>query len=275
MKFSEKIGIMQGRLSPQYLNLIQSFPEKHWRKEFRLAKKLKLKLIEWTLDYKNLLKNPIFVPKYINEINYLKKKYKIKILSLTADCLMQKPFWKLKNKRYLEMFFMIVNACSNLGIKYIVVPLVDNGSLTKKKYEEKLIKILKQKNNFFSKKKVQILFESDFGPQKLKNFINKLPKKNFGINYDVGNSASLGYDIEKEFKTYGNNIKNVHIKDRIYCGKTVRLGLGNANFKKLREVLIKNKYKNSIILQTARGKKNKDIEEIKINLNFLTKNKII
>ena len=33
-----------------------------------------------------------------------------------------------------------------------------------------------------------------------------------------------------EIKIYGKYIKNVHIKDRIICGKTVRLGYGNADF---------------------------------------------
>ncbi len=271
MSFSKKIGIMQGRLSPQYSNYIQRFPEKHWSEEFKIAKKLKLNSIEWTLDYDKLFKNPIFDKNQIKKIKYQKKKYKIKVNSLTADCLMEKPFWKLKNEKFFDIFVKIIDACSNLGIKYLVVPLVDNGSISDKKFENKLIKKLIENVKFIKKKKVIILFESDFNPPKLRNFINKLPKNVFGINYDTGNSASLGYDIENEFKCYGKNIKNIHIKDRIYKGKTVRLGQGDVNFNKLKKILLKIKYKNNIILQTARGKKNKDIEEIKINLKFLKK----
>jgi L-ribulose-5-phosphate 3-epimerase len=274
MKFLKKVGIMQGRLSPQYLNLIQCFPEKYWHKEFRIANKLGLKFIEWTLDYKKLFENPLFDKNKISKIRYLKKKYNIGIKSLTADCLMEKPFWKLKDKKFLEMFIKIISACSNLGIKYLIVPLVDNGSLSKKKFEKNLIKILKDNNEFLIKKKVIILFESDLNPAKLKILIKKFPRGNFGINYDTGNSASLGYDIEKEFKAYGKYIKNIHIKDRLYKGKTVRLGSGNADFEKLKKLLIKINYNNNIILQTARGKKNKDIEEIKINLNFFKKKMI-
>ena len=144
---------MQGRLSPQYLNLIQCFPEKYWHKEFRIANKLGLKLIEWTLDYKKLFENPLFDKNKISKIRYLKKKYNIGIKSLTADCLMEKPFWKLKDKKFLEMFIKIISACSNLGIKYLIVPLVDNGSLSKKKFEKNLIKILKDNNEFLIKKK--------------------------------------------------------------------------------------------------------------------------
>ena len=184
---------------------------------------------------------------------------------------MEKPFWKLKDKKFLEMFIKIVSACSNLGIKYLIVPLVDNGSLSKKKFEKNLIKILKDNNEFLIKKKEIILFESDLNPAKLKIFIKKFPRGNFGINYDTGNSASLGYDIETEFNAYGKYIKNIHIKDRIYKGKTVRLGRGNANFETLKKLLIKINYNKHIILQTARGEKNKDIEKLKINLKFLKK----
>ena len=58
---------MQGRLSKQIGNKIQAFPEKYWKSEFSKAKKLGLKSIEWTLDYKNLYKNPIFKNPYTKE----------------------------------------------------------------------------------------------------------------------------------------------------------------------------------------------------------------
>ena len=52
MKYS--YGIMQGRLSQIIGNKIQAFPTKYWKLEFSKARKLGLKSIEWTLDYKNL-----------------------------------------------------------------------------------------------------------------------------------------------------------------------------------------------------------------------------
>ena len=56
--FLNKIGIMQGRLSKPESKAIQSFPTQSWQNEFIKAKKLSIKFIEWTLDYKNLHKNP-------------------------------------------------------------------------------------------------------------------------------------------------------------------------------------------------------------------------
>jgi len=184
---------------------------------------------------------------------------------------MQKPFWKNKNsKRYIQDLKNIVKACANLKIKYIIFPLVDNSSIKNKNEENKIVIEFKKLNNFLKKNKVQILFESNYLPKDLKNFIKRFDRKNFGINYDTGNSASLNYDTDEEFKQYGKYIKNIHIKDRVYKGKTIRLGNGNANFKKIFRNIFKIKYNNLLILQTARSlKKNDDINELKMNYEFI------
>lgn len=263
---------MQGRLSKQIGNRIQAFPEKYWKSEFSKAKKLGLNTIEWTLDYKNLYKNPIFKKKGKLEIKRLSKKHSVFIKSLTGDCFMQKPFWKLnKNTKLLEDFKKIIEAANDIGIKVIVIPLVDNGSLSKKVEVQNLLRICKYFKKYLQRTKIKIVFESDFNPKKLQKFIKKFDKKYFGINYDVGNSAALNYNIDEEFNLYGERIYNIHIKDRIKFGKTVRLGKGNANFSKLFKNIKKIKYKKNIILQTARSKQKLHMKEIDINLNFLKK----
>ena len=64
------------------------------------------------------------------------------------------------------------------------------------------------------KNRQRVLFEIDLPPSKVKNFISKFNKKLFGINYDLGNSASLNFNVSEEFKLYSNRIFNIHIKDR-------------------------------------------------------------
>jgi len=272
MKFLSNLGCMQGRLSPIVDKKIQSFPNVYWQDEFIYAKTLGLKFIEWTLDYKKIFSNPIFIKKKIKLIKSLSKKYSVEIISLTGDCFMQNPFWKKKNsKREVSDLKKIIKACSNLGIKFIVVPLVDNGSLKKLWHEKKLIVIFNSLVNFLKKNQIIILFESDYDPKRLKDFIKKFNPDVFGINYDTGNSAALGFHVKEEFYYYGNYIKGVHIKDRILKGKTVRLGDGNVNFKLFFKLLKKIKYENHIIFQTARSQNNKDVQEMKINLKYISK----
>ena len=232
---------------------------------------MNLKYIEWTLDYKDIFSNPIFVKSEIKKILLLKKKYSIKINSLTGDCFMQKPFWKVKKSiKLIEDFKRIIKACGSLKIKYIVIPIVDKGKIQKKSQEIKLIEELNKLNNLLKANRVNILFEADYNPKSLSKFINKLDKSIYGINYDVGNSAGLDYDVDKEFEYYGERIKNIHIKDRQIRGNTVRLGMGSANFKKLFTNIKKFNYKGSLILQTARAaNKNNDVKEIQTNLRFI------
>lgn len=265
-------GIMQGRLSPLVDKKIQAFPMKHWKKEFKELKKIGLNLIEWTLDYKNLNKNPLLTSQGKKKIKTLERKFSIKVSSVTCDCFMQKPFWKIKkNQKILNYLKRIIFSAGELKIKYIIIPLVDKGSIKNFHQEKNLISICKNYQKYLKENNVEIIFESDLKPLLLSKFIRKFNSKYFGINYDTGNSASLDYSTDEEFLNYGKFIKNVHIKDRIKFGSTVRLGVGNANFKKLFKNLKKIKYKGNLILQTARSKKNKHLEEIKLNLNYIKK----
>ena len=262
---------MQGRLSPIVDKKIQAFPENHWANEFKKIKKLRIKNLEWTLDYKNIYNNPLFFKEGIKKIIHLKKKNLIKIESLTGDCFMQKPFWKKKFIKYSYILTDVLKASEKVGISKIIIPLVDKGHIDKNYEFENLIKICKEHQPLLKKNNQMVLFEVDFLPEQVFDFIKKLNNQYFGINYDIGNSASLNYDANQEVKFYGKYIKNVHIKDRVKNGKTVRLGKGNADFNCIFKLLKKIKYKGKFILQTARSPNKKHIDEIRINLKFLSK----
>ena len=265
-----KLGFIQGRLTKQKKK-IQQFPLENWKKEFQNAKKLKLKLIEWTIDHYGFYKNPLLNIKYVKLIKKISKINNIKINSVTADFFMERPFWKQKNKDYyLKKIKLLIKFCGTYNIKFIILPLVDNSSIKTNSTEKIIIHEIKKFSNLLEKFKVTILFESDYKPKKLLNFIKKFNNQNFGINYDIGNSASLSYDLEEEFNMYGKFIKNIHIKDRLKNGKTVRLGYGNVNFKKFFKLSKKINYKGPFILQTARSvRKGDDYNELKNNLKFL------
>ena len=267
-----KFGFIQGRLTKQK-NKIQQFPTKNWKEEFKIAKKLKLGLIEWTIDHYGFYKNPLLNKKYIKSIKKISKINNIKINSVTADFFMEKPFWKQKNfKYYIKKIKLLIKFCSVYKINFIILPLVDNSSIKNNRMVQIVITELKKLNYFLEKSKVNVLFESDYNPQKFLKFIKNFKNKNFGINYDLGNSASLSYDIEDEFNIYGKFIKNIHIKDRIKNGKTIRLGNGSVNFKKFFKLIKKINYKGPLILQTARSvRKGDDYNELKNNLKFLKK----
>lgn len=259
MNNAKKIGFMQGRLSNLVDGLIQAFPYENWIKEFSEANSIDINLMEWTLDFEGLYSNPIMSKKGRKLINSLSNKFNIQIPSLTGDCFMQEPFWKFGGSDSLKLksiFLDVLKAASELDIKYIIVPLVDNGKIENSFQEENLKNFLLDNLDLLDESCLEILFESEYEPLRLKNFIKHFPKKYFGINYDIGNSASLGFEPEREFELYGMYIKNVHVKDREFMGSTVYLGEGDADFNLVFKNLKQLSYEGNFILQTARSRKN-------------------
>lgn len=253
---SDIIGFMQGRLSPLVNGKIQAFPCNYWRQEFPLAEQNGLKLMEWTLDYEGLHQNPLMTSEGRAEIRKLSAAHGLGIPSLTGDCFMQMPFYKAQGKQRADLIgdlVSVVRASGEVGIVYIVVPLVDNGRIDNKEDARALMEGLKQVQPAIEEAGVKIVFESDFPPVELKRFMDDFDPAYFGINYDIGNSAALGYNPVEEISTYGDRIFNVHVKDRALGGTTVPLGQGNADFPSVFGALAVAGYKGNYICQTARA----------------------
>ena len=228
-----KIGFVQGRLSPMINNRIQQFPLDSWKNEFVLASKLDIKLIEWTIDTYKFLENPLVKSKGCEEINKIAEKNNILIPSVTCDYFMENPPWKNDLTIVKKRISTILKGMRNIGSKILVVPLVDNSSPTTSTSIKVVKSLFTDLIPEISENKLQIAFECDLNPEKLSDFIGKFDRNYFGVNYDIGNSSSLGLDPTEEFEAYGSRIINVHVKDRKLNGATVPLGDGDANFQKI------------------------------------------
>ncbi len=255
-KNMNQIGFMQGRLSPIEKGKIQAFPWEHWRDEFPIAQSHGFYWMEWTLEQERLGENPLMTSGGRQEIRQLGDRHGIQIRSLTGDCFMQAPFWKqegAKRTALLNDAIAVLEAAAELGIEYVVVPLVDNGRLENEQQQENLRVGLETLSSDLKKDNIKIAFESDFPPTQLVNFLNGLDETLLGINYDIGNSAALGYDPSEEISAYGSRILNVHVKDRILGGTTVPLGQGHADLPRVFQLLKEAGYQGQYILQTARA----------------------
>ncbi|MDG1432270.1 MAG: sugar phosphate isomerase/epimerase, partial [Paracoccaceae bacterium] len=144
--------------------------------------------------------------------------------------------------------------CEAVGIKHIVVPLVDNGSIVNPEQEDVLVEFLRNLSDDLASRKMCVVFESDFEPENLLRFMDRLDASVFGINYDIGNSAAMGFDAKQELSVYGHRILNVHVKDRLLGGTTVPLKTGAADFTNAFKALERCGYSGNFILQTARAK---------------------
>ena len=251
-----RIGFMQGRLSPMIDGRIQAFPWANWKDEFPFAEQIDIHLMEWTLDQDRLYENPLLTEAGQAEIRELCQRHGLSIPSLTGDCFMQAPLWKVQadERAALERDFReVAKGCAAVGISMIVVPLVDNGRLENTEQEDTLVAFLETQTEFLASHALKVVFESDFAPVELARFISRLDPALFGINYDIGNSAALGFKPADEIAAYGARIINVHVKDRVLGGTTVPLGTGNADFETVFAALAKVGFTGNCILQTARA----------------------
>lgn len=250
------IGFMQGRLSPQVDGKIQAFPWDTWRDEFPAAEKTGIGLMEWTLDHDRLMENPLMTAEGQAEIRALSDRHKVKVVSLTGDIFMQMPFWRVagvEREQRLKEFDVVAQSCAAVGIRFIVVPLVDNGAMKTPDEEALVIVEFSSRAPWLKAHGMAVVFECDYPPARLADFIAKFPAGVFGVNYDIGNSAALGYDSAEEIAAYFPRILNVHIKDRVLGGTTVPLGTGNARLGATIADLVKRGYRGFYILQTARA----------------------
>jgi L-ribulose-5-phosphate 3-epimerase len=252
----ERIGFMQGRLSALVDGKIQAFPWNEWREELPRAKALGLTRMEWTIDQERLRENPLTTEGGRSAIMRLSRGNTVEIPSLTGDCFMQAPFWKAAGhaqEALVADLDLVLASSAAIGIEFVVIPLVDNGKIETPEQAEVLLRTLLDRSASLSRQGVKIVFESDLPPVELAQFIAKFPREIFGINYDVGNSAALGYDCGEEIAAYAPRILNVHVKDRLRGGTTVPLGAGAAELAKVIRLIETSGYRGQYILQTARA----------------------
>ena len=254
MSLINKIGIMQGRLSPPKKNLIQHFP-KDWQTEFDHCKSLGLKSIEWVFEEPDIKFNPIFNPELFKNFLNIKKKFDIEVNSVVADYFMKNKLFQENNsnteKNINTLKTLIIN-CYKLNIKIIELPLVDSSALQNEENMREFKSNLNDLLSFAESLNVKISLETDLEPEKFLNYIKTFNSKNLYVNFDMGNSASNGFDPEKEIEILSDYIINVHVKDRIYKGNTVELGKGDVDFKKVFKMLKKIGYADDLILQAYR-----------------------
>lgn len=251
----DKFGIMQGRLLPKYNNRYQAHPKGYWKEEFPIASDLGLDSIEFIFDYNDAEQNPLISEGGLENIIEEENSTGVKVRSICADYFMQAPIHSDNNSivdKSLDTLDLLIKKAAILKVKDIVIPCVDQSSLKSTNEINNFINNIKLIINTAEKYRVNISLETDLAPKPFTNLIEKINSNFVTVNYDIGNSAALGYDPEEEFNCYGSKITDLHIKDRLLKGRSVPLGEGNANFKKVFEILLKQDYEGILIFQAYR-----------------------
>jgi hexulose-6-phosphate isomerase len=93
-----------------------------------------------------------------------------------------------------------------------------------------LVAVLLPLADLAAKKKVNIALETDLNPKDFRRLLEHLEPAVFTVNYDTGNSASLGFSPVEELEAYSHRISDIHIKDRKLGSGSCVLGTGDTKF---------------------------------------------
>lgn len=245
---------MQGRLSEPIDNKIQAYPAKTWKEEFKIASELGLNSIEWIVE-EPLTNNALMSKVGVQEVISVIQKNQVRVDFICADIFMEKPLYDFSKEGPVEktrLLNEIVLRAKEVGASCVEIPFVDNSSLNSEDKIKNAIEVLQKSLDYADELNMLLALETDLDPEKQVQLVEKINHDALRLNYDIGNSASLGYDPIVELDAYGELIANVHIKDRVLGGSTVPLGEGSADIPKVLQHLSQIGYQGDFILQAAR-----------------------
>jgi hexulose-6-phosphate isomerase len=268
MGLTKQIGIMQGRLSPRIDGKIQAYPAKTWQKEFEIAQEIGYSAIEWIVE-KPLEVNALMSKSGMQEIKEIILKTGVRIDFICADIFMQQPLIRMsqeireENKEHLKDILVSAKEVGAIGVE---IPFVDASSIKSESEINELISCMQEAFKLAEEIGMKISLETDLNPTSFKELLDRINLNHVQANYDIGNSASLGFDPVEEIDAIGKRILNVHVKDRKLGSTTVPLGTGDADIKLSLSKLSEINYLGGITMQAARG--TDDIEVAKSQLKY-------
>lgn len=266
------IGIIQGRLTPSPDGRLQFFPKNNWRAEFSLAHQIGLQLIEPIFHTEDYPDNPILGGLELEEMKLLAEKNSVAIRSVCVDFFMDYTLHRsVGDKLALAqvVLALLIKNCRRIGIKTILIPILERSEVVGDNEKTQLINNLTPFLVQANAAGVDIAFESSLPAVELKELIENFRHPRVKVYYDVGNAASMGFDVPKEILLLKDLIVGVHVKDRKLGGSSVPLGTGAANFPAVFAALKAINYRNPLILQAARGEQDLVVANAKRNIQFI------
>jgi len=263
---------MQGRLGPPVEGRFQSFPRGRWAEEFPRAAEAGLGAIEWIYDSYGMGANSIETDEGIAELMALSRSCRVAVRSVCADYFMDFPFVRAtdaeRSERIAKLGWLLRQA-HRIGVTRIVLPFVDQSAIGDDGDRDAVIDALRRALPAAEDAGIELHLETSLAPAEFAALLERIPHPLVKVNYDSGNSSSLGYRPAEEFAAYGERLGSVHIKDRVLQGGTVPLGEGDADLEAVFAGLRRLNYDGDFILQVARGMPGHEVAWARQNRTFV------
>ena len=251
---------MQGRLVPPEGGRFQSFPVEGWRRELAFAAAAGIQGIEWIYDEYGAEANPLASDDGVAEMRRLCAAHGVVVESVCADWFMDRPLLQSDPDERLVRLRWVLERARAASIRRIVLPFVDASALRGADDADALVEVV---TALLPELDVELHLETDLGPDEFARLLGRLDHPLLKANYDIGNSASLGYDPREELDAYGARVGSVHVKDRVRGGGTVPLGEGSADLELVFALLQERGWQRPLVLQVARGDEGREVETVR------------
>ena len=266
------IGIMQGRLLPPFEGRFQAFPATGWQVEFNNARTASLNCIEWIYERPHEQDNPLGSDHGIAEMRALMTETGVHVRSICADYYMEDllldSLGDIRTEAVNHLRWLISRA-AKLSVIYMVLPFVDASSLKTSDQRVGAARILRELAPDAERAGIELHLETDLEPTVFRGLLDDIGDPAVRANFDIGNSASLGYDPVEEITALSPYLGSVHVKDRMLGGSTVPLGTGNADFPTCFKMIRATDFNRHFILQAARGEDGNETETAALNRAFV------
>ena len=250
-----RLGIMQGRLSPQGARA-QSFPFGSWQSEFRRAQSYGFDLIEWLFAAADYERNPIWTEAGLADIRQCIMATGVSVASICADYFVDHQILRVpdgERRRDLQVLNVLIERAAQLDAPVIVLPVLDAGELRDATDDAILLESLLEPLALAHSRGVTLALESNTPGDRYLNLIRQAADPALSICFDTGNRVAQGLDIVADIHLLAPYVSEVHIKDRLVKGPNVPLGEGAAPLHAFFEAVTSGLYSGPFILETTVG----------------------
>ena len=248
------IGIMQGRVLPEYLDRLQIFPASRWELELAEISSLGFDCVELLYDRSLECRRIYFESKeaqgFLSEQN---RKRRLPIAeSMCVDYLASVSALTSRD-RFMSHLAGLIETVGGTALKTLVIPFVEENEIRDRRSLDAVLQALQETGlaDRAMKRDLALALEIPLPASEILESFSKFATFEYRVCLDLGNTRAMGLEPEKEIMQLGTRICHVHVKDRPVGGPNVLLGDGDVNFHETFRALRTVGYGGPLILETS------------------------
>jgi L-ribulose-5-phosphate 3-epimerase len=248
----QRVGVMQGRLSPRPASRLQAFPHESWPEEFALAKRVGFSYLEWIYEAERARENPIASAAGRAAIRACAEASGLPVASVCADYFM---IHRLtggsagERAANADCLAELARWTRELGATRILLPLLETSALPTPELVQQVTESIQRVCPTLDECGIALGLEMEIPGDQYAAVIRGVGHPRVRAYYDCGNSTAQGFDIAQDVVPLLPLLEAVHLKDRVVNGTSQPFGRGAANFAGFFAVLAEAGYQGDFLTQ--------------------------